>query len=80
MLAQYDDEDKEHVIAYASRRTSNEEQKYSATELEYLGVIWAVKLFRPYLLSTIPFTIITDHSALTWLINKPNPLEDLHAG
>ena len=45
MLAQYDNEDKEHVIAYASRRTSNEEQKYSATELEYLDVIWAVKLF-----------------------------------
>lgn len=73
VLAQIGKDEKEHVVAYASRRVSPTESNYSATELECLGVIWAVKLFRPYLHSRHPFKLITDHSALKWLINKSNP-------
>lgn len=45
---------------------------YAPTKLECLAVIWAVKLFRPYLHGK-KFLIITDHSALTGLLKTPNP-------
>jgi len=73
ILSQKDSENHEKVIAYASRRVNETEAKYSATELECLAVVWAIKLFRPYLHSNIPFDLITDHSALKYLFNKPNP-------
>jgi deoxyuridine 5'-triphosphate nucleotidohydrolase len=40
MASKYD-----KLIAYASRRTSNTEAKYGATQLEALAVIWAIKHF-----------------------------------
>ena len=36
-------------IAYASRTLQDHEKRYGITELEGLGVVWAVKHFRPYL-------------------------------
>jgi len=72
VLSQKDDDGKEHVVAYASRRTDQCEVNFHATELECLAVKWAVEHFRPYLQSNIPFTIITDHSALKGLFNTPN--------
>jgi len=72
VLTQKDNEKKEHVIAYASRRTNEHERNYYATELECLAVVWAIQHFRPYLQSNIPFTVITDHTVLTTLFNKPN--------
>ena len=71
ILAQ-DREDGEHVIAYASRGTRNAEPNYGATKLECLAVVWAVRKFRHYLIGK-KFTLITDHSALKWLWNQPDP-------
>ena len=68
VLAQKEDK-KEHVIAYASRTLSPAEKNYGITELECLAVIWGVKYFRHYLYGS-RFTIITDHSALKWLLNS----------
>ena len=36
-------------VAYASRTLQPHEKNYGATELEALGVVWAVKHFHPYL-------------------------------
>lgn len=36
-------------VVYANKTTSEAEAKYSITELECFVVVWAVKLFRPYL-------------------------------
>ncbi|KAG0754204.1 hypothetical protein G6F62_010004 [Rhizopus arrhizus] len=72
ILTQLDDDGHEHPIIYASRSLKSSEVNYGVSKLECLAVIWAVKLFRPYLLGR-RFTIITDHSALRGLLNTTNP-------
>ncbi|KAE8980862.1 hypothetical protein PR002_g23987 [Phytophthora rubi] len=64
-------------IAYASKVNSSAEANYSITELECLTVVWSVKLFRPCLYGRV-FTIVTDHSALRWLMTRPSPAGRLH--
>lgn len=58
----------ERPICYASRQLNNSERNYSATELELLAVIWAVKYFRCYL-TGVHFTLVTDHSAIRYLLS-----------
>ncbi|KAE9274278.1 hypothetical protein PF001_g27128 [Phytophthora fragariae] len=64
-------------VAYASKVNSETEAKYGITELECLAVVWSIKLFRPYLYGR-KFTIVTDHSALKWLMTSPNLTGKLH--
>jgi hypothetical protein len=72
ILAQKDNDNKEHVIAYASRTLNKHERNYGITELECLAVVWAVKHFHHYLHGQ-RFTVITDHAALRYLLNLSNP-------
>ncbi|XP_033333276.2 uncharacterized protein LOC117224434 [Megalopta genalis] len=51
------------VVAYFSRKTTVEEQRYHSYDLETLAVVVALKTFRVYLLG-IKFTIVTDCSAV----------------
>ena len=64
-----DDEGREFVVAYASRSNNTAEAKYSSYEGECLAVVWAVAHFRCYLFGN-PFTIITDHQPLKWLMES----------
>ncbi|KAE9018687.1 hypothetical protein PR003_g14858 [Phytophthora rubi] len=64
-------------MVFASKVNNNAEANYSITELECLAVVWAVKLFRPYLYGRT-FEIITDHAALKWLMTRPNLAGRLH--
>ena len=66
VLAQKDSENKERVIAYASKSLNKAELNYGITDKECLAVIWAIKHFEQYL-GLLPFQVVTDHSALKYL-------------
>ena len=69
VLEQKDEEGRGRVIAYASRTIRGAEERYSATELEFLALHWAcTQEFRLYLLGR-PFLHITDHQPLKNLKN-----------
>ena len=73
VLAQKDDKDQEYVIAYRSKKMNKAELNYTITEKECLAVVWAVKQFRNYLYG-VEFLVVTDHSALAWLMNIKEPV------
>ena len=63
VLEQKQDDGELHPIAYASRSINRHEKRYGVTELEALGVVWAVKHFRSYLVGQ-KCTVYTDHAPL----------------
>ena len=58
-----------HPIAYASPSLNQYEKNYGISELETLGLVWAVGYFRCYLLGHY-CTLYTDHTACFLLILK----------
>ena len=67
VLAQIGDDDQEHVVSNASCTLKGAELHYGISEKECLAVLFAIKIFRIYLYGT-HFKIVTDHSALKWLM------------
>ena len=51
------------VVAYASRSLTEVERRYSQTEKEALGLVWACERFHVYLYG-IQFELLTDHKPL----------------
>ena len=70
------DEGPSAVSCFASRSLNPAEQKYTITELETLGLVWAVKLLRPYILGH-RCIVVTDHAACTSLLTAKNPSSKL---
>ena len=68
VLYQLNDRDEEHPIAFYSEKLNNCQRNYTVTEKECLAAVMAVKKFRPYV-EMMPFTIITDHASLKWLMS-----------
>ena len=62
----------ERVVAYGSLSLSPEQRRYCVTRRELLAVIKFTRQYRHYLLGR-PFTVRTDHSSLTWLLNFKEP-------
>ena len=60
------------TIQIFSVKHSNILDKCSATELEALGVVWAVKHFRHYLYGH-RCHVFSDHEPLKSLLNTPHP-------
>eukprot|EP00253_Pinus_taeda_P027940 PITA_27940 len=58
------------VIAYESRKLKEHEQKYSAYDLELVAVIYALKMWRHYLIGR-KFLLLTDHHSLTNYFSQP---------
>lgn len=68
VLFQLDDSNEEHPIAFYSQKLNSCQRNYSVTEKECLAAVMAVKKFRPYV-EMMPFTVITDHASLKWLMS-----------
>ncbi|KAG7305634.1 hypothetical protein JYU34_009728 [Plutella xylostella] len=62
----------EKPVAYTSRKLTDRECKFSASERELLSVVHAVEQFRPYVEGS-HFKVISDHSALQWLYKTKDP-------
>lgn len=60
---------KERVISYAARTLSKAESNYCITDLEGLGLIFAVKQFKHYL-EYSRFVVVTDHISLKYILTK----------
>lgn len=58
----------EKVIAYASKTLNAAQRNYTAGEREYLAIVWAVQLYRHYLIDK-KTTVWTDHQVLQYLQN-----------
>ena len=61
----------ERVIAYASVTLTASQRNWGATDGECYAVVWAVKHFRAYL-HGVHFILLTDHSALQYLMTSPH--------
>ena len=72
VLAQQQADGSIHPVAYASRSVNKHESNYGISELETLGLVWAVRYFRPYILGH-PCTVVTDHTACLAILNTPKP-------
>ncbi len=68
LLVQRDEEGQDNLCLALSRSLNDAERNYSSWEGEMLAVVWAVKSMRPYL-HGVPFTIVTDHQPLTYLLS-----------
>ena len=71
ILTQFDDNNREYIIACGGRGLTKAESNYSVTELELLSLVTAIREYHVYLASK-KFTILTDHEALKYLQNMKN--------
>ena len=69
ILSQKNQDNVEHVIAYAGRGLRNAEINYSITDKEGLAVVEGFQHFHTYLCGNFT-TVITDHSALVYIKNN----------
>ena len=60
VLSQKQEDGFQRSVAFASRTLQAHEKNYGVSEMEALGVVWAVKHFRPYLYGH-RCEVITDH-------------------
>ncbi|XP_020262691.1 uncharacterized protein LOC109838678 [Asparagus officinalis] len=58
-----------HVVAYASRQLKKHEQNYPTHDLELAAVIFALKLWRHYLLGE-QVKVFTDHKSLKYIFTQ----------
>ena len=72
VLAQKQDDGTVRPVAYVNRTLQPHDRNYGVTELEALGVVWAVRHFRHYLYGHHS-DVFTDHEALRSLLNMPHP-------
>ncbi|MBW0494983.1 hypothetical protein O181_034698 [Austropuccinia psidii MF-1] len=70
VLSQVSDSGK-HPIAFDSHKLIPEELNYEIHDKELLGIVWALKHWRAFLLSlSFPFEVLTDHSSLQYFMSS----------
>ncbi|MBW0470602.1 hypothetical protein O181_010317 [Austropuccinia psidii MF-1] len=69
VLSQVSDEG-QHPISFESRKSFAEELNYEIHYKELLGIVWALKCWRDFLLSlSSPFEVLTNHSSLKYFMS-----------
>ncbi|KAI5744176.1 hypothetical protein M8J77_026412 [Diaphorina citri] len=69
VLMQLDEDNNKHIIGYVSRKLTEVEKRWSATELELLGIVFVVNYFKHYLRFLEHFELHTDHKPLVHIVN-----------
>ncbi|MBW0577108.1 hypothetical protein O181_116823, partial [Austropuccinia psidii MF-1] len=70
VLSQVSDSGK-HPIAFDTRKLIPAELNYEINDKELLGIVWALKRWRAFLLSlSSPFEVVTDHSSFQYLMSS----------
>ncbi|KAL2621891.1 hypothetical protein R1flu_002096 [Riccia fluitans] len=72
VLAQPGEGDRDHPIAYISRKLIAVERNYTATERETLAIVWMASKFDHHLKAN-KVKFIMDHRAIVDLVQKLNP-------
>ena len=72
VLSQQQADGKLHPIAFASRALAAAEKNYGITDLETLGVVWAISHFHYYLHGHC-VTVYTDPSAVKAVLETASP-------
>ena len=70
ILSQFQEDNRLHLVTYASRALSDQEKRYAITELETLVVVWAMSHFHSYLYGH-DVTVLTDLSAVKAVLCTP---------
>ncbi|MBW0580858.1 hypothetical protein O181_120573 [Austropuccinia psidii MF-1] len=70
VLSQVSDSEK-HPIAFKSHKNIPAELSYEIHDKEVLGIVWALKRWRAFLLSlSSPFEVLTNHSSLQYFMSS----------
>ncbi len=72
ILGQRDEENREYANNNSSKLLTPAERNYTISEKELLAIIFGIKANRMYLMGR-KFTVVTDHSALIWLLSLKDP-------
>jgi hypothetical protein len=59
------------VVAYASRQLKPHEQNYPTHDLEFTAVVYALKIWRHYLIGN-KCEIYTNHKSLKYIFTQPD--------
>ena len=76
VLAQKDDQGREHVVMYGSNALTDSQRKWHAIELECLAIVVFVQKFKVYLHGS-KFMVFSDHQPLKWLMTFKDPSDRL---
>ena len=76
MLGQRDQNGKERVIYYLSKKFAEGEQKYSEVERTYCALVWIMHRLRKYILY-YSVELITKHDHIKYLASKPTLIEKI---
>ena len=69
VLLQRDEEGNERPVSFASRTLTKSEKNYSITEMEALGIVFALKKFKN-MIYRYPITVKCDHTAAIAIFAK----------
>ncbi len=72
VLFQFDEQGREHVIAYASRKYSLSERNWATFQQEASAIVWALEKFHEFI-GGHPVIVQTDHKNLSWISKSIMP-------